>query len=533
MRKNRNKKIERDKKNVIIYCRVSSEEQRENTSLSYQEQRVREYCIRYNYNIVDCYQEDFTGKDYYLRRPKMKAIYEYCKIHKGEIDFLLCLRWDRFSRNAEFAFTYIRKFREYGVSVNSVENPVICDDILNPDWTTLIGIYCGNAQSEDNKISKRTKDGIHETLKSGKCSNKAPRGYINRQNKTGSIKWVEIDEKEAQPIREAFYAVSRGVESPSRIRQRICPKIAESSFFAMLRNPFYMGKIKVPAYGNDPDMIVEGKHDAMIDEITFHKVQDVLDGKRKKTPKLTKSINPNLYLRKFLICPICGHALTGSESRGNGGKYAYYHCSHNGKHVRRRAEEVNDGFAKYVSCLTPNETVLRLYEAVLHDVRDEQNIENNKMLEKLQDDLDTINKRIARANDLYLDGEIDKADRDEAVSRNKKEAEFLKQRIEIIKTINQRKVEPKLKYSISLLDNMKRFIQDAPVEAKIKLLGSIFPEKIEFDGKNYRTNSYNKVLDLIFQETSKLRGKKKEKLEFSIENSNSVPRPAFENTKID
>ena len=288
-----------------------------------------------------------------------------------------------------------------------------------------------------------------------------------------------------------------------------------------------MGKIKVPAYGNDPDMIVEGKHDAMIDDITFHKVQDVLDGKRKKTPKLTKSINPNLYLRKFLICPICGHALTGSESRGNGGKYAYYHCSHNGKHVRRRAEEVNDGFAKYVSCLTPNETVLRLYEAVLHDVRDEQNIENNKMLEKLQDDLDTINKRIARANDLYLDGEIDKADRDEAVSRNKEEAKFLQQRIEIIKTINQGKVEPKLKYSISLLDNMKRFIQDAPVEAKIKLLGSIFPEKIEFDGKNYRTNSYNKVLDLIFQETSKLRGKKKEKLEFSIENSNSVPRPGI------
>ena len=48
---------------------------------------------------------------------------------------------------------------------------------------------------------------------------------------------------------------------------------------------------------------------------------------------------------------------------------------------------------------------------------------------------------------------------------------------------NRGKVEPKQKYSISLLDNMEGFFRDAPVKVKIKLLGSIFPEKIEFDGK--------------------------------------------------
>ena len=53
---------------------------------------------------------------------------------------------------------------------------------------------------------------------------------------------------------------------------------------------------------------------------------------------------------------------------------------------------------------------------------------------------------------------------------------------------------------------MEGFFRDAPVKVKIKLLGSMFPEKIEFDGKNYRTNAYNKVLDLIFRETNKLRG---------------------------
>ena len=37
----------------------------------------------------------------------------------------------------------------------------------------------------------------------------------------------------------------------------------------------------------------------------------------------------------------------------------------------------------------------------------------------------------------------------------------------------------------------------------------MFPEKIEFDGFSYRTNYYNSVLNLIYQETNELRGKRK------------------------
>lgn len=51
----------------------------------------------------------------------------------------------------------------------------------------------------------------------------------------------------------------------------------------------------------------------------------------------------------------------------------------------------------------------------------------------------------------------------------------------------------------------------------------MFPEKIEFDGIKYRTKSYNKVLDLIYQQTNELRGDKKEKGERQASFSNSVP----------
>ena len=72
---------------------------------------------------------------------------------------------------------------------------------------------------------------------------------------------------------------------------------------------------------------------------------------------------------------------------------------------------------------------------------------------------------------------------------------------------------------------MERYIMDAPVETKIKLISSMFPQKIEFDGEKYRTNSYNQVLDLIYQETKQLREGNVKKKERSELLSNSVPRP--------
>ena len=83
--------------------------------------------------------------------------------------------------------------------------------------------------------------------------------------------------------------------------------------------------------------------------------------------------------------------------------------------------------------------------------------------------------------------------------------ESIKSKIEMLTGTIKTNIEPKLKYSISLINNIDKFIADAPVEVKIKLISSMFPEKIEFDGIRYRTKSYNKVLDLIYQETKELR----------------------------
>ena len=89
-------------------------------------------------------------------------------------------------------------------------------------------------------------------------------------------------------------------------------------------------------------------------------------------------------------------------------------------------------------------------------------------------------------------------------------------------------IEHKLDYAISLINNLPQYIEDAPVDVKMKLVSSMFPEKLHFDGKSYRTDHFNEVLNLIYQQTNTLRGSKtKNSSDFSNE-LRSVPRTRLE-----
>lgn len=514
---------------VILYCRVSTDEQADNCSLVYQEARLRKYCSDQGYEVINVYREQYSAKSNELNRPEFKKIFDYCKKHKHEVDKVLFLRWDRYARNVEFAFAYKRRlYDELGVEINALESGI---DFKSTEWSTLLALYTGVAHTEDEKISRRTKDGIHGTRLKGKWSSKAPRGYKNVRVAKHDC-WVEVDEPEAEKIKSLFVEVAKGLESPTLIKKRLYPNLPSSTFFAILRNKFYVGIIHAPAYGDDPEQDVVGQHEALVDRQTFDTVQEIIDGKRKQQPKLSKPLNPNLYLRKFLVCPVCGHVLTGGESRGNGGLYPYYFCSHEHKHLNARAENVNSAFVKYVSQLKPNKAVLALYNEILEDVRGENVKANHAQADRLEKQKDSLVERINKVNDLYFDGEIDKSEKESNIARYQAQIDTLQYQIDTLKLSADLKIKDKLEYSINLIGNLGEFFATAAPEVKIKLLGSIFPEKIEFDGKNYRTKSYNRMLDIIYKETKHLQGKRKSEFPEITENSDKVPEAGIEPARL-
>lgn len=84
-------------KNVIIYCRVSTDKQSKTwESLSVQEQECRDFCKRNNYQVMSVFSEQFTWtKD---KRPKIQEALEFIKNSELKISYIIVLKIDRISR---------------------------------------------------------------------------------------------------------------------------------------------------------------------------------------------------------------------------------------------------------------------------------------------------------------------------------------------------------------------------------------------------------------------------------------------------
>ena len=232
-------------KKAILYCRVSSDEQAKGGSLKYQTDALKRFCENNGIEVVEVYREDYSAKTF--DRPEMKEICKkYLRKRKEvDVDTLLVLRWNRFTRDASDGWEYISKFRKYGIEVNAAEEHI---DFKVAESKIMLSVYLSMAEVDNDKRSKATKDGIHQALSEGKCVGKAPYGYANKR--TGKHEcWIEPDPVEAPFVREAFQQVAYGVESPTLVWRALKGrgmKVSESTFFRILRKRFYMGDVYVP-----------------------------------------------------------------------------------------------------------------------------------------------------------------------------------------------------------------------------------------------------------------------------------------------
>lgn len=124
------------KKNVLLYCRATGDEQIVCSSLAMQEKKLREYCDNNGYEIIGVFHENSSAITFDMERPMIKQMYEYCKSNKGQIDKILSLDWGRYSRSLEGRFTGKRIFYdELGVEISTIKSPICFTDT---EWDTTI-----------------------------------------------------------------------------------------------------------------------------------------------------------------------------------------------------------------------------------------------------------------------------------------------------------------------------------------------------------------------------------------------------------
>lgn len=481
------------KQKAILYIRVSTDEQAEKGySQKHQEERLVRYCELQNIEVVSIYKEDHSAKNF--DRPEFQKLLIYLRKCKHTIDLLLFTKWDRFSRNAGDAYGMINQLQKVGVDPQAIEQPL---DLEIPENKIMLAFYLAAPEVENDRRALNTLVGMRRAKKEGRWVSTAPKGYKNVRNE--SNKPVIEPSDDAPLIRMAFDELSKGILDIETVRKILYKKglvLSRSAFWVMVRNPIYCGKIFVPAWKDEEARFAKGMHEPIITESLFYEVQDILNGRKRNTP-VKNTRREELPLRGFLACKRCGGPLTGSASHGNGGKYYYYHCQPNtGCKERFKAEVANDAFVDELKKISSKPEVLDLYYMVLGEMFQVGGADISKQQKEIQLEIERLRLRIQNAQNFAMDGEIDM-----------KEYRAIKTQFEpVIEELQLKKIglisgdQDFGNYIVGgggILKNIAHHYQVANLPIKQQLIGAIFPEKLIFDSKNYRTMTLNPVFSLI------------------------------------
>ncbi len=512
-------------KQVTIMCRVSSDEQAKGYSLDDQLEKLTNYCTRKGYEIVHVIREDHSAKSF--DRPEWKKWIDLVKKKKLPSTEILFTSWDRFSRDLVGALNMIKYLRGIGVAPQSIEQPI---DYDIPENLFMLAIYLTNPDVDNQRRSIKIRGGIRQGLKQGRWARSAVLGY--KRAKDGSDRSTIVpDPEKAWIIETIFDQFTNGIPQVE-IRKELAKKgaiVSKNNLSKILRRNIYMGKITIPAHEDEAERIIDGIHEPLISEAQFLKAQQLLNNfklRNKRAPKYMK-LREDFPLRGLLKCNHCEETLTASSSRGKLGKrYAYYHCNHC-KQQRESSETVHQAFNQLLKSIEIDSDAHDLYTAILANLMGESQEKGKLEAKNLKVQLEKITQRIENMQDLMLDGKLDS---DEYVSIKTRYSGQIIDLKEKIKTLSMDNTEVKrlTTSSLNFFTNLTAAYENATIHLKHKIVGSIFPELIKFDGEKCRTPKINSVLELFSSFNGGLGENEKGQLTQFCQLSPSVERGGFE-----
>ncbi|MEO6520634.1 MAG: recombinase family protein [Mucilaginibacter sp.] len=140
-----------------------------------QEDRLLKYCEFNDINVKGVYREDFSAKNF--NRPEWKKLIATIKKKSsGDENNILFVKWDRFSRNIQYAYEMIGILRKCNTSTMAIDQPI---DLTIPESSVMLAVYLSVPEAENTRRALNTANGIRRAKQMGRYPNKAPLGYIN------------------------------------------------------------------------------------------------------------------------------------------------------------------------------------------------------------------------------------------------------------------------------------------------------------------------------------------------------------------
>ena len=476
---------------AVTYARVSTDEQKENGfSLQEQDAQLFRHCQQNELDRIEHLQDDHSAKDF--NRPGFNELMRRVKNKTLKFDVFLTTKVDRFSRDVFESWAQLKIFAEHKIKVFTIQEGEI--DFTNPAKFFPNLIQQGAAHYDNLLRADNTIRGMRQAAREGRCMGRAPKCYKNNP----FTKFCEIDSEIAPLIVDGFQQMATGLYAAEEVRRTLSKKglkCSKNNFINILKNPFYMGKIVIKKWKDEPEELRDGLHQALIDDELFNEVQNVLTGNRKKI-SINVTRKASLPLRGFLKCKLCGSKWTGSPSKSrNGNKYFYYHCQRGCKE-RFRADLANNKFEEHLTTIQFPEEALEAFNLLVRERFMQDDKEKESKRKSIDLLIEKVKSRLASLEDKVLDNLIDPVEYKPIKRRLDEEYNDLVMQVATLSG-NNKLVNKQVTFALSLLSDLSSYYMQASVEVKQKLVGSIFPESLTFSENNYRTTRVNEVIALL------------------------------------
>ena len=289
------------------------------------------------------------------------------------VRYLIVHKVDRLARNRLDDATLYQKLVGMGIKLVSASENI--DE--TPAGQLMHGMLATFAEYYSNNLATEIMKGLRRKHEQGGTPHKPPIGYLSKRELIGAqdIRSVVTDETRAPFVRVAFSLYSTGEWTVRRLAgyleqeglrslgTRRYPErpLSASRIHNMLRNPYYAGIVQWNGQR------YPGKHEPLVDQDTFDRVQMLLAGARIGGERPQKHEH---YLRGTIVCGECMGRLLYGRHRGRGGRqYEYFSC--NNRTARRRTVQCSSGH--YAVNVTEERVIEDVYStlAIPRDVQDQ------------------------------------------------------------------------------------------------------------------------------------------------------------------
>lgn len=447
-------------KRIAIYCRVSTIEQaEEGYSVDEQRRRCIEYCEKEGHEVFKVYEDrGISGKNI-SGRPGLKDLLKDSNDKK--FDLVVVWKLNRISRRLIDILNIVDTLDKNSIAFRSLTESF---ETETPAGKLQLNIMGAISEFERGTIADNVKMGMMARAREGKWNGGKVLGYdvveIPSEGKKRKETKLVINEKEAMTVRRIFKLYSEGHGYKATVnrvnkeghRSKRGNTFSTASIKEILKNPVYIGKIRYNLRQdwnekrrkniNPNPILVDGEHEAIIDNETWEKVQIILKDRSKTHNRVYDSEFP---LTGLLKCPVCGASMTISRSyhkRKDGTKkIAEYYVCGNWKNKGTAVCNSNSIRAEVADEVVINKLVETVNnELLLKKVISNINQNRSSKLKPKLDEMNVVSKEIDRLSskknssiELFEDGILTKNELSQRIKKLNEEIDTLKFRLDELK----------------------------------------------------------------------------------------------------